>query len=146
MTLQQLPNSILVRINLLLLSLISFLEFGISSSTDRKHSLAMEGCSLHSPTVTTLPSSIPRTGFTEKPFVHGQILKFPNAKKYPHARKLNFLNVRAQASGIIYINHAPGPHLINLLMLNMGMVRFLCWMFWETEEDFFLSLSVVVVV
>ncbi|KAF3435627.1 hypothetical protein FNV43_RR22718 [Rhamnella rubrinervis] len=59
----------------------------------------MEGCSLHSPTVTTLPSSVPRNGFTEKAFVHGQILKFPNAKKNPHSRKSKFLNVRAQASG-----------------------------------------------
>ncbi|KAM3695230.1 hypothetical protein ACB098_07G115600 [Castanea mollissima] len=59
----------------------------------------MESCSLHSPTVTTVPSSPSLSGFIEKPFVHGQLIKFPYSKKYPHARKLNFLNVRAQASG-----------------------------------------------
>lgn len=60
----------------------------------------MEGCSLQSPTVTTVPSCLFLSGLSEKPFVHGQVLKFPNSKGYPNARKLKFLNVRAQASGI----------------------------------------------
>nr|XP_023918868.1 protein TIC 62, chloroplastic-like [Quercus suber] len=59
----------------------------------------MESCSLHSQTVTTVPSSPSLSGFIEKPFVHGQLIKFPYSKRYPHARKLKFSNVRAQASG-----------------------------------------------
>ncbi|GMY05870.1 protein TIC 62, chloroplastic, partial [Fagus crenata] len=58
----------------------------------------MESCSLQSPTVTTVPSSPSLSGFIEKPFVHGQVIKFPNSKRYPHARKLKFFNTRAQAS------------------------------------------------
>nr|POE90416.1 protein tic 62, chloroplastic [Quercus suber] len=59
----------------------------------------MESYSLHSQTVTTVPSSPSLSGFIEKPFVHGQLIKFPYSKRYPHARKLKFFNDRAQASG-----------------------------------------------
>ncbi|XP_059435063.1 protein TIC 62, chloroplastic isoform X2 [Corylus avellana] len=59
----------------------------------------MEGCSLQSPTVTSVPSCLFLRGLAEKPFVHGQVLKFPNSKGYPNARKLKVLNNRAQASG-----------------------------------------------
>ena len=59
----------------------------------------MESCSLRSPTVTTVPSSPSLSGFIEKPFVHGQFIKFPYSKRYPLARKLKNFNVRAQASG-----------------------------------------------
>ncbi|CAB4299697.1 unnamed protein product [Prunus armeniaca] len=55
-------------------------------------------CSLHSPTVTTIPS-LSQSGFTEKPLLRGQVLKFSNSKRYPHARKLGFLHIKAQASG-----------------------------------------------
>jgi hypothetical protein len=68
--------------------------------TFSKNSPAMEGCSLQSPTVTTVPSCLSLNGLAEKHFVHGQVLKFPNSKGYPYARKLKFLNIRAQASGI----------------------------------------------
>ncbi|XP_024923031.3 protein TIC 62, chloroplastic [Ziziphus jujuba] len=61
----------------------------------------MEGCSLHSPTLTTVPSSVSRIGFADKPFLHGQVLNFPNAKKYPSTRKFNFLNIKAQVSGTV---------------------------------------------
>ncbi|KAL2477194.1 protein TIC [Forsythia ovata] len=54
---------------------------------------------LQSPTV----SSIPRTGFIEKPFLYGHtVVKFiDNKRNCPDARKLKFLHLRAQASGII---------------------------------------------
>ncbi|BFG41616.1 hypothetical protein CerSpe_278900 [Prunus speciosa] len=58
----------------------------------------MEACSLHSPTVTTIPS-LSQSGFTEKPLLRGQVLKFSNSKRYLHARKLGFLHIKAQASG-----------------------------------------------
>ncbi|XP_021813456.1 protein TIC 62, chloroplastic [Prunus avium] len=58
----------------------------------------MEACSLHSPTVTTIPS-LSQSGFTEKPLLRGQVLKFSNSKRYQHARKLGFLHIKAQASG-----------------------------------------------
>ncbi|CAB4290279.1 unnamed protein product [Prunus armeniaca] len=58
----------------------------------------MEACSLNSPTVTTIPS-LSQSGFTEKPLLRGQVLKFSNSKRYPHARKLGFLHIKAQASG-----------------------------------------------
>ncbi|GMN36459.1 hypothetical protein TIFTF001_006042 [Ficus carica] len=61
----------------------------------------MEGCrcSLHSSALTLLPSSVSRNGFPEKPFINGQVLKFPSSKKTPTATKFRFLNIRAQASG-----------------------------------------------
>ncbi|KAG7976099.1 hypothetical protein I3843_06G131800 [Carya illinoinensis] len=59
----------------------------------------MEGCSLQSPAVTTIPSSLFPSGFIEKPFVHGQALKFRNSKGCSNSRKLKFLSTRAQASG-----------------------------------------------
>ncbi|KAK9287081.1 hypothetical protein L1049_015491 [Liquidambar formosana] len=59
----------------------------------------MELSCLQSPTVTTIPSSLSRVGILGKPFVHGQLLKFPNFKKYPDATKLKILGFRAQASG-----------------------------------------------
>ncbi|KAF5443985.1 hypothetical protein F2P56_036494 [Juglans regia] len=59
----------------------------------------MEGCSLQSPALTTIPSSLFPSGFIEKPFVHGQVLKFRNSKGCSNARKLKFLSTRAQASG-----------------------------------------------
>ncbi|KAF5443986.1 hypothetical protein F2P56_036494 [Juglans regia] len=58
----------------------------------------MEGCSLQSPALTTIPSSLFPSGFIEKPFVHGQVLKFRNSKGCSNARKLKFLSTRAQAS------------------------------------------------
>ncbi|XP_041015771.1 protein TIC 62, chloroplastic isoform X4 [Juglans microcarpa x Juglans regia] len=59
----------------------------------------MEGCSLQSPALTTIPSSLFPSGFIEKPFVHGQVLKFRNSNGCSTARKLKFLSTRAQASG-----------------------------------------------
>ncbi|PON43644.1 NAD(P)-binding domain containing protein [Trema orientale] len=63
----------------------------------------MEGCrcSLHSSALTIVPpsSSIPRTGFSGKPLLHNQLLKFPNSKRNPHLKKFRFVHVRAQASG-----------------------------------------------
>ncbi|XP_041015769.1 protein TIC 62, chloroplastic isoform X2 [Juglans microcarpa x Juglans regia] len=58
----------------------------------------MEGCSLQSPALTTIPSSLFPSGFIEKPFVHGQVLKFRNSNGCSTARKLKFLSTRAQAS------------------------------------------------
>ncbi|XP_008387345.1 protein TIC 62, chloroplastic isoform X2 [Malus domestica] len=59
----------------------------------------MEACSLLSPNVTAIPSSLSQSRFAEKPLLRGQILKFSNSKRYPNARKLGFLHVKAQASG-----------------------------------------------
>lgn len=59
----------------------------------------MEACSLHSPNVTTIPSSLSQSRFAEKPLLRGQILKFSDSKRYPNTRKLGFLHVKAQASG-----------------------------------------------
>ncbi|MBA0556971.1 hypothetical protein Golob_027031 [Gossypium lobatum] len=58
----------------------------------------MESCSLQSPAITTVPSSLSRSGFIEKPLGYGRILKLPTCKKYPHGRKLKFFDFRAQAS------------------------------------------------
>ncbi|TYI37494.1 hypothetical protein ES332_A03G215600v1 [Gossypium tomentosum] len=58
----------------------------------------MERCSLQSPAITTVPSSLSRSGFIEKPLGYGRILKLPTCKKYPHGRKLKFFDFRAQAS------------------------------------------------
>ncbi|KAA3485629.1 Protein TIC 62, chloroplastic [Gossypium australe] len=58
----------------------------------------MESCSLQSPAITTVPSSLSRSGFIEKPLGYGRILKLPACKKYPHGRKLKFFDFRAQAS------------------------------------------------
>ncbi|MFQ6630157.1 hypothetical protein Gotur_006527 [Gossypium turneri] len=51
-----------------------------------------------SPAITTVPSSLSRSGFIEKPLGYGRILKLPTCKKYPHGRKLKFFDFRAQAS------------------------------------------------
>ncbi|TYH85272.1 hypothetical protein ES332_D02G254100v1 [Gossypium tomentosum] len=58
----------------------------------------MESCSLQSPAITTVPLSLSRSGFIEKPLGYGRILKLPTCKKYPHGRKLKFFDFRAQAS------------------------------------------------
>nr|KJB32203.1 hypothetical protein B456_005G229200 [Gossypium raimondii] len=58
----------------------------------------MESCSLQPPAITTVPSSLSRSGFIEKPLGYGRILKLPTCKKYPHGRKLKFFDFRAQAS------------------------------------------------
>ncbi|KAB1207223.1 Protein TIC 62, chloroplastic [Morella rubra] len=59
----------------------------------------MERCSLRSSTATTVLSPLFPSGSIEKHSVHGQVLKFPNSKGVPKARKLKFLGIRAQASG-----------------------------------------------
>ncbi|OMO73823.1 hypothetical protein CCACVL1_17132 [Corchorus capsularis] len=64
----------------------------------------MESCSLHSPAITTITSSLPRSGFIEKPLGYGRLLKLPTSKKYPHSRKLKFFDLRAQASGTTKIS------------------------------------------
>ncbi|XWS68161.1 hypothetical protein CRYUN_Cryun04dG0067700 [Craigia yunnanensis] len=64
----------------------------------------MESCSLQSPAITTVPSSLPRSGFIEKPLGYGRVLKLPSCKKYPHSRKLKFFDFRAQASGTTKIS------------------------------------------
>ncbi|GAV67113.1 NAD_binding_10 domain-containing protein [Cephalotus follicularis] len=64
----------------------------------------MECCSLQSPTVTTIPTSLSKIGFIEKPFVRGQVLKFPALKKHPHAIKLSFLHFRVRASSVIKLS------------------------------------------
>ncbi|PPS11364.1 hypothetical protein GOBAR_AA09267 [Gossypium barbadense] len=61
----------------------------------------MERCSLQSPAITTVPSSLSRSGFIEKPLGYGRILKLPTCKKYPHGRKLKFFDFRAQASELL---------------------------------------------
>ncbi|KAL4279724.1 hypothetical protein GQ457_03G004160 [Hibiscus cannabinus] len=64
----------------------------------------MESCSLQSPAITTLPSSLSRSGFIEKPLGHGRILKLPTSKRYPISRKLKTFDFRAQASGTTKIS------------------------------------------
>ncbi|XVF44941.1 hypothetical protein PTKIN_Ptkin02bG0163600 [Pterospermum kingtungense] len=65
----------------------------------------MESCSLQSPAITTVPSSLSRSsGFIEKPFGYGRILKLPSCKRYPHSRELKFFDFRAQASGTTKIS------------------------------------------
>lgn len=56
---------------------------------------------VQSPTV----SSIPRTGLIEKPFLCGHTaVKFINNKRIcPDARKLKFIDFRAQASGSVFL-------------------------------------------
>ncbi|KAK9942328.1 hypothetical protein M0R45_007999 [Rubus argutus] len=58
----------------------------------------MEACSLHSSTVSTIPSSLSPNGFTEKAFLRGHVLKIFSSKRYPHVRKLGFLPIKAKAS------------------------------------------------
>ena len=79
---------------------IKYRFFLLKFSKKKKKSPAMEGCSLQSPTVTSVPSCLFLRGLAEKPFVHGQVLKFRNSKGYTNAGKLKFLNIRTQASGI----------------------------------------------
>ncbi|KAJ4716449.1 Protein TIC 62, chloroplastic [Melia azedarach] len=59
----------------------------------------MEIRSLQSPTLTSMPTSLPRNELIEKSSGYCQILKFPNCKKYPRAGKLRFTDLKAQASG-----------------------------------------------
>ncbi|CAK9315846.1 unnamed protein product [Citrullus colocynthis] len=54
--------------------------------------------SLRSPALTTVPSSLSRTGFSDKPLLNAQPLKLSNKKTYPLAGRLKFLHIRAQAS------------------------------------------------
>ncbi|KAJ6409699.1 hypothetical protein OIU84_009238 [Salix udensis] len=61
----------------------------------------MESCSLQSSTITTIPASLTKCGLIEKPFIHGQFLKFPNLSKFAHPRKLKILDIKAQASGAV---------------------------------------------
>ncbi|KAM5549014.1 protein TIC 62, chloroplastic [Rosa sericea] len=70
-----------------------------NTGTSHLNSTAMEACSLQSPTVTTIPSSLSHNGFKEQPFLRGQVLKISNSKRHPHVRKLGFLHIKAQASG-----------------------------------------------
>ncbi|XP_010999474.1 PREDICTED: protein TIC 62, chloroplastic isoform X2 [Populus euphratica] len=58
----------------------------------------MESCSLQSSSITTIPTSLTKCGFIEKPSIHGQFLKFPNLSKFAHSRKLKILDIKAQAS------------------------------------------------
>ncbi|KAH8498360.1 hypothetical protein H0E87_017321 [Populus deltoides] len=58
----------------------------------------MESCSLQSSAITTIPTSLTKYGFIEKPSIHGQFLKFPNLSKFAHSRKLKILDIKAQAS------------------------------------------------
>lgn len=58
----------------------------------------MESCSLQSSAITTIPTSLTKCGFIEKPSIHGQFLKFPNLSKFAHSRKLKILDIKAQAS------------------------------------------------
>ncbi|XP_050366695.1 protein TIC 62, chloroplastic isoform X2 [Argentina anserina] len=60
----------------------------------------MEACSLQSPTVTTVPSSLSHNGFKDNPFLRGQLLKVSNSKRYPNVKKLGLLRIKAQASGM----------------------------------------------
>ncbi|XWS39838.1 hypothetical protein CRYUN_Cryun18bG0088900 [Craigia yunnanensis] len=64
----------------------------------------MESCSLQSPAITTVPSSLSRSGFIEKPLGYGRVLKLPSCKTYPNGRKLKFFDFRAQALGTIKIS------------------------------------------
>ncbi|CAK7329749.1 unnamed protein product [Dovyalis caffra] len=58
----------------------------------------MENCSLQSSTITTIPTSLNKRGFIEKPSIHGQFLKFPNFSRFPYSRKLKILDIKAQTS------------------------------------------------
>ncbi|KDP46212.1 hypothetical protein JCGZ_10052 [Jatropha curcas] len=60
----------------------------------------MESCSLQPSTITTIPTSLTRSGFLEKTSVRGHFLRFPSFNKYPHARKLKSFDIKAQASGV----------------------------------------------
>ncbi|EOX98542.1 NAD(P)-binding Rossmann-fold superfamily protein isoform 4 [Theobroma cacao] len=64
----------------------------------------MESCCLQSPAITTVPSSLPRSGFIEKPLGYGRVFKLPRCKKYPLSRKLKVFDFRAQASGTTKTN------------------------------------------
>ncbi|XVF01426.1 hypothetical protein REPUB_Repub04eG0088100 [Reevesia pubescens] len=64
----------------------------------------MESYSLQSPAISTLPSSLPRNGFIEKPLGYGRVLKLPSCKRYPNGRKLKFFHFKAQASGTTKIS------------------------------------------
>ncbi|GMJ12873.1 translocon at the inner envelope membrane of chloroplasts 62 [Hibiscus trionum] len=64
----------------------------------------MESCSLQSPAITTVPSSLSRSGFIEKLLGHGRILKLPTSKRYPLCRKFKTFDFRAQASGTTKIS------------------------------------------
>ncbi|XP_039068660.1 protein TIC 62, chloroplastic-like isoform X2 [Hibiscus syriacus] len=59
----------------------------------------MESCSLHSPAITIVPSSLSRGGFIEKPLGYGRILKLPASKRFPISRKFRTFDFRVQASG-----------------------------------------------
>ncbi|XP_022762385.1 protein TIC 62, chloroplastic [Durio zibethinus] len=65
----------------------------------------MESYSLQSSAISTVPSSLPRSGFIEKPLGYGRVFKLPSCKRsYPHVRKLKCFDLRAQASGTIKIS------------------------------------------
>ncbi|XP_057964238.1 protein TIC 62, chloroplastic isoform X2 [Malania oleifera] len=63
------------------------------------NSVAMELRSLHSPAVTTIPSSLSPSAFTEKHFLcgHGRALKLPCSVKHPDAGKPFLLQIRGPA-------------------------------------------------
>ncbi|XP_007042708.2 PREDICTED: protein TIC 62, chloroplastic isoform X1 [Theobroma cacao] len=64
----------------------------------------MESCCLQSPAITTVPSSLPRSGFIEKPLGYGRVFKLPRCKKCPLSRELKVFDFRAQASGTTKTN------------------------------------------
>ncbi|WCJ33843.1 NAD(P)-binding Rossmann-fold superfamily protein [Euphorbia peplus] len=63
----------------------------------------MESCSLPSSTV---PTSFTKTQLLDKASLHGQVLRFPICNKNPFARKLKFIDIRAQSSGITKFSSA----------------------------------------
>ncbi|EEF43314.1 NAD dependent epimerase/dehydratase, putative [Ricinus communis] len=60
----------------------------------------MERYSLQSSAITTIPTSLTKSGFLHKTFLHGQLIRFSSFSKYPHARKIRTFGIKAQASGV----------------------------------------------
>ncbi|XP_050233743.1 protein TIC 62, chloroplastic [Mercurialis annua] len=60
----------------------------------------MDTYSLQSSAITTIPTSLTKTGLLDKSCLYGQVIKFPNFSKYPLAKKIATFHIKAQASGV----------------------------------------------
>ncbi|XP_022952976.1 protein TIC 62, chloroplastic [Cucurbita moschata] len=71
----------------------------------------MEGTcsSLRSPALTIAPSSLSRSGFSEKPLLPARAVKLSKNKRYPLARSLKFLPITAQASSTSSFSSEAAP-------------------------------------
>ena len=88
--------------------------------------------------MTTVPSSLPRSGFIEKPLGYGRVLKLSSCKKYPLGRKLKFFDFRAQASGKTDFTNSPAFGLMFLAILYS-----LCFLFYGLSFDFAVDMYVL---